>query len=307
MSYALLESLNGQNDGIFKQWLSQWNGVTPRIAWYPSAGSDFNDVSYLYIEDADKTLDWLSRPECRQARENTDTDQPRHFRRPDLDPEFFKHHIFLHTDYYNWGNSLQFEVGTVLHEQGNTTIKIVGVEQLPDCVLPRNPNLISFPEGNDSNDKVFFMQLEIKRGNTTSHAPLIYAFVENTAFCAKVLLKHQAQLSHILHIRYGGGLGGGGSSRGVWLQQTLSTFNVEYYIVNNSGSDTGRLDHFSRHGMPFHLGGRSELQSYAELYFPELNQFLQEVEDQEIIATLFEEISEHQWSGYGNVKWLKLD
>jgi len=314
MSYALLESLNGQNDGIFKQWLAQWNGITPRIAWYPSAGSDLKDVKYLKIETKDKTIDWLSRPERRHPIERRDSNKYRHFSKPDLDPEFFKHHIFLHTDYLdNWGQSLQFEVGKVLHEDNSTLIKIVELEQLPDCVLPLNPNLISFPKGDEITNKVFFMQLEISgERRKTSNVPMLYAFVENTAFCAKILLKHQAQLSHILHIRYGGGLGGGGRSRGVWLQQMLSTFKVEYYLVDNSGSDSGLLGlgaghHFSRHGAPFHFGGRGELQKFAEKYFPEFSDVLRDNASKEIIATLFEETYEQLWSYYGNVKWLKLD
>lgn len=46
MSRQLLEHFNGARNGLFAEWLRE-NPGTPRIAWYPSPGTDFHNLLYL--------------------------------------------------------------------------------------------------------------------------------------------------------------------------------------------------------------------------------------------------------------------
>ncbi len=47
MSKELLSNLNGNKSGHLKRFIDEFDG-DPRIAWYPSAGTDFRALLYLH-------------------------------------------------------------------------------------------------------------------------------------------------------------------------------------------------------------------------------------------------------------------
>lgn len=205
MSKKMLLELNGSSRGAFHRWLRAFDGE-PRIAWYPSAGEDFRDTLYLHREFA-------------KHRPGSRPDPPA----PD---------IFLHTDYFPWGSSTFLDTATV-RDDGRTTIRVKSIEQLPHCVLPLDPEIVDFPQGSAATGRVVFLELSVTSDVLgTFTAPVVYAFVENAAFCAMRALPLGARFSHIVHVRYGGGLGGGGKSSGAWLPNILGRVQCEVFLTD---------------------------------------------------------------------------
>lgn len=205
MSIAFLRSLNGQNCGPFRRWLQNLDRV-PRIAWYPSAGEDWRD--FLYLHPAYQSLS------------------------PAQGDESAAPDIFLHTDYFPWGYP-HFLDSDCAYSDLHTSIHISVLEELPRLDWPLHRGIVHFDKGGRATGRVFFMKISVsshKLGNFT--VPLIYAFTENAAFCAHQMLPYQATISHVVHVRSGGGLCGGGFSNGVWMLQVLQRLSTETFITD---------------------------------------------------------------------------
>ena len=206
MSRELLLDLNGSHNGPFRGWLNACDGE-PRIAWYPSSGEDFRDLFYLNPRFSDY---------CPPK-----GPEPRH---PD---------IFLHTDYFPWSESALLDT-EVLYKDGRSRIKIEEIEELPPCHVPIDPEIVDFPDGSHITGRVVFLHVSV-----TSHkfgtfsATVIYAFVENESFCTRKILPQKGKMSHVIHVRYGGGIGGGGKSTGIWLLNVLRKVQCEVLVTDN--------------------------------------------------------------------------
>lgn len=212
MSIEFLHSLNGRNCGAFRQWLDRLDHE-PRIAWYPSAGEDLRDLMYLHPGFGELSLAAQPEPPA-----------------PSL---------FLHSDYFPWTSS-RFLDSRWAYWDDRTCISVQAIEELPRLDLPLDPGIVHFPAGSAATGRVLFMQLEVGSDRLGSFSvPLIYAFVENAALCATRMLPHQARVSHVVHVRSGGGLGGGGYTNGVWLLQSLQRLQCEMFISD------GHLQHRS--------------------------------------------------------------
>ena len=251
MSKKLLYELNGTTKGNFRQFLDGFKGY-PRIAWYPSAGEDFRDLLYLHPSFVKKYPAFKS--------------EPRH---PD---------IFLHTDYFPWKSS-NFLDNRTIYMDGRTRISVATIEQFPRIDLPLDAGIVDFPEGSHATGRVIFLEIDVQSDVLGSfRAPVIYAFVENAAFCAKKILPFDGRFSHIIHVRYGGGLGGGGESSGAWLHNILKQVHCEVYITDGSAC----------------------MQSGDELairLYPELG------ESQDYELEKIRIIQSEKWSDHGNVSW----
>lgn len=250
MSRRLLEALNGDHRGQFSRWLSDMPGE-PRIAWYPSAGEDFRDLLYLHPQYAIRN----------RAVRKEDVGLP---------------DIYLHTDYFPWSTSTFLDVKTV-HSDSRTIVSIESMEELPRCDLPVDRRIVHFPEGSLATGRVVFLQVRIVSdvlGIFTR--PLIYVFAENAAFCAQRVLSLDGRFSHVIHVRYGGGCGGGGSSSGQWLRNVLRRMQCEAYLSDGNYYDDGIV--IKR--------------------FPELGP-----QEKESVLTPIRTIPSQSWSGHGNVVW----
>jgi hypothetical protein len=254
MSLELLHTLNGSNTGSFKKWLDAFEGE-PRIAWYPSAGTDFRDLMYLsgrYKEHSNAT--------------------------GALPPD-----IYLHTDYRHSSRSTFLDTKMVYSDE-KTTIEVIEFEELPQCILPRDDAVVFFADRNDATDRVLYLKLRVSSTILGDYeVPLLYAFVENAAFCAEKLLPSKSKISHIVHIRYGGGCGGGGYASGGWLLNVLQQLGCELFITD----------------------GRHKLQSgderVCELY-PSLSTDDNSYAHSDVLHVL----PGASWSDYGNVTWNKI-
>lgn len=205
MSKKLLMDLNGNKAGQFKEFLDQFER-DPRIAWYPSAGSDFRGLLYLH-------------PNYSQLFPASEQEpQP-----PD---------IFLFTDYDPWSYSLPLRQGTIFSD-GRTTVRIDHIEELAELSLPLHEEVVNFINRNPLTDTVLFLIIRINSNMLGSYTyPVIYARAENESFYCYKLAPNNAKISHIIHVRYGGGLGGGGKASGVWLLHVLKKLNCEVFITD---------------------------------------------------------------------------
>lgn len=252
MSKELLTALNGSRTGAFHRWLANFRG-DPRIAWYPSAGEDFRDLLYLHPNFSQRMPAETPEPEP-----------------PDL---------FLHTDYFPWSTS-RFLDHRRLHFDDRTSVTLQSFEELPRCDLPLDGKIVTFPNGSAATGRVLFMEVEVSSNVIgTFTAPVLYVFAENGAFCAKRILPNAGKLSHVIHIRYGGGCGGGGKSTGIWLLNILGKVGCECFITDSR---------YSRQS-----GDERTYACYPELTGPEDTSGLQTIRV----------LPSQSWSGYGPVSW----
>lgn len=254
MSERLLRALNGNRNGRFRAWLDRL-GREPRIAWYPSAGTDFRALLHLSPSFA--------------AME------------PAFGPEPAPPDIFLFTDYFPWGN-MTFLDSPTLYEDEHTTVTVRHLEPLPRLDLPLDPEIVDFPEGSVATGHVLFMELEVRSDRLgTLTWPLVYAFCENEAFCARTVLPNGGRFSHVILVRYGNGLGGGKCS-GAWIRNVLERVGCEAYIASGPMGD-GKGD-----------------EAVPRLY-PELAAVGPRLRRQQYRVT-----PSARWSSCGNVYWFRM-
>jgi hypothetical protein len=205
MSKELLYNINGNRTGEFKKFLDGINGE-PRIAWYPSAGEDFRAL--LYLDPSYSKINPAS----------------------ELEPQ--SPDIFLFTDYYPWKYST-FLDHSIIYMDSRTMVIVDHIEELPKLNLPLHEELVHFKEGSQVTDKALFLKIRIVSEilGTISY-PVIYAFAENESFYCNKIVPYKAHISHIIHIRYGGGCGGGGNASGVWLVNVLNNLNCELFVTD---------------------------------------------------------------------------
>lgn len=252
MSTELLYRLNGTKKGIFWSWLKDFKGQ-PRIAWYPSAGKDFRDLFYLHPRFAEFEPASQAEP---------------------LPPD-----IFLYTDYYPWSSSM-FLDNPIIYQDRRTTVSITSIEDLPRCELPLDGRIVDFEWGGPYTGCVKFIEIEIDSTVFGKiNYPVLYVFAENAAFCDSMILPNQGQISHIIHVRYGGGACGGGTSTGIWLLNILHKVQCEVLVSDG---------HFFR-------------QSGDERVY-RLFPSLQGHEDRTHFDPI-RTIASKRWSGHGDVTW----
>jgi len=252
MSKKLLYDLNGTKNGAFRRWLDNFKGE-PRLAWYPSAGEDFRDLLYLHPRFSEMNPASKSEPQS-----------------PD---------IFLHTDYYPRSSSSFLDSRTI-HQDNRTTISVESIEELPRCDLDLDSQIIDFPQGSNTTGRVLFLEINILSNVLGNFSfPVVYAFVENAAFCAKKILPNEGRLSHIVNVRFGGGCGGGGKSTGIWLLNILHKVNCEVFVSDS---------HYNRQ-----LGDERIYRLYPSLAGNEDTSQLEQIRV----------IKSEGWSGHGDVKW----
>ena len=253
MSLQLLNKLAGNTDGNFRKFIDGFKDKPePRIAWYPSAGEDFRALLYLSKQYSDLNPATKEEPAP-----------------PD---------VFLYTDYFPWKNS-RFLDHKVIYTDNNTSISLIAIEELPMLILPVPAELVDFPEGSKATNRCLFLKVVVYSETLGAYeVPVIYCFAENTVFFKDILLANKAKISHVIHIRYGGGLGGGGTSSGVWLLKTLQLLSSEILITDSH--------YYMQEGDEFAFSLCPILREQAEPNF-------------ETIRILRGE----KWSNHGDVRW----
>jgi hypothetical protein len=251
MSIELLDFLNGNRNGQFSSYLATIKDEEPRIAWYPSAGVDLKSLVYL------------------------SNNYSNHHPPLNVEIEPALPQLVILTDYNSLPN---LEIGRFEPMTGFNNIEasyaISNIEELPRLVLPLDSNLVDFPDAETGS--VYFMTVKINSSIGNWSVPVIYAVVENTAFYLDVLISKKAIISHIVRVRYGGGLGGGGKAGGSWIERTLKKLNTELLISSDCKHTNG--DDYVLEMYEDRMGNTPEYESIRKL-------------------------NEVYWSNYGEITW----
>jgi len=249
-----LHSLNGRKKGNFYRFLNDIK-KPPQIAWYPSAGWDFKALLFLH----------KGFTEIHPAKKEVIEPQS-----PDL---------FIFTDYAPFIPEDFTDPGYIIFEDSNTKISIVDLEYLPQIRLDNHTDIV-WKDSNEYTNKVFFFEIEVVSNRFGKYTvPVIYVCVENEAFCSRFLLPQQISLSHIIHVRYGGGCGGGGSASGAWIINILKSLSCKVFITD------GHHD--------WQNGDEAAIHCYPNL----------KKENQQTHLKRFRKIPGEWWSNHGDVSW----
>lgn len=248
-SKELLRILNGNNQGKFHLYLEEINN-DPSIAWYPSAGDDFRPLLYLSKNYAEYSKD-RHQKECF----------------PD---------IFLFTDYMPSPPEGFLDNETIFYD-GHTKLTRSEIEFLPHLDLPLDNEIVESANPSLLYGRVYFFTVHISSDSLGEFEyPVIYAFVENESFCSKVLLPNKVKISHIIHVRYGGGCGGGGKATGIWMLNVLRRLKCQVFVTD------GRYD--------CQDGDRAAYRLYPNLNGKPLFQIIRMVDSDD-------------WSSHGDIGW----
>jgi hypothetical protein len=208
MSLQFLRHLDNCDGNHFSTFVSSLKHE-PRIAWYPSAGTDFRAL--FYVNDA-----FQSKYPPINA----------------IDPK--EPDLFLYTDYGSYSETFEqilfHGANPIVHDDGRSKVTLSNIEQLNPLQFLRYADYRLNDENKKYFNRVFFFNATIESdefGSITK--PVLYAFSCNEQICSELLIPKKAKISHVIHVRYGHGFGGGNSS-GHWLQHVLSELHCEVYI-----------------------------------------------------------------------------
>lgn len=205
--------LNGNNRGAFHRYIQENKKKHLNICWYPSSGIDFRSLLYLsqtYTETISPDLKGIPIPD-----------------------------LFIHSDYMPWEHAHQFFEQNELFRDENTTITVEEREWLIMYDQPANfaEKMKAIVNGMTNpllKNKGLFLKLRIDSAQLGSYrVPLFYVFAPNEDFFWRYLKPTGAAVSHIVHVRYGGGMGGGGNASGCWLQHVLAHLKTHVFITDN--------------------------------------------------------------------------
>lgn len=208
MSTQFLRLLDNRRGVNYSAFVSSMKDEA-RIAWYPSAGTDFRTLFYL------NNAFLGSSP----AIEGEDPKEP---------------DIFLYTDYALNDNAFEkilFHGGNpVIHDDGRAKVTLSNIENLGRIDFESYPDYRLTEENKHFFNRVFYFNATIESADFGSITkPILYIFCCNEQICSEILLPVNAKISHIIHVRYGHGFGGGNSS-GHWIQHVLYPLQCEIYI-----------------------------------------------------------------------------
>ncbi len=243
MSRALLEFLNGGNQGLFRSLLDTL-GADPNIVWYPSANDDFRPLLFLSPQYA------KIYPSSEQK---------------DVFPD-----IFLFTDYFPWRNP-PFLDNPLIYKDNRTKVIIKEMELLPNLPLPLDPDILHFPNPVPvAYGKVIYFLVEVESILLGAlKYPVLYVFNENEAFCSKILLQYNARITHVIRKRYGSGWGGG-YANGLWLLGILKKLRATDFLFVNIPDRLGRGDEAALRLYPNLWGAPPRLIEFRKVYKSEL-------------------------------------
>ena len=147
------------------------------IAWYPSAGDDFQDL--IELSKFGEPVSGMNKL-------------------PNL---------FIHTDYSNTAAEF-FKKGNGTLRDDNLRIRVNFIAQLsikPEFKIHYNinPDFINDSNNKINTAKIYLYHFAISQNSSVVRLPLIYFSFENINFLEEVLLKHKIEISHLIKVREG--------------------------------------------------------------------------------------------------------
>lgn len=190
---SLLKAVYDQEERIINE-LQQQIGVSPNIAWYPSAGLDFRDLIEV--------------------------------NRTKIDPD-----IFVHTDYSDTG--VKLKCGLVFNDERTKVFinRITKLKFRQEVDYLVNPDYVVFPEDANPFPKIYLLDVKVETGFGEIKKPVLYFFMENINFLDEILLKNKINLSHFIKVREGCGFGGNKKSISI-AYAFLGELKVKHILVD---------------------------------------------------------------------------
>ena len=206
-----------------------------RVAWYPSAGTDFRPLLYLHPD---------FQSQCNVPK-------------PD---------VYLFSDCLDYPGEKLLEHG-VLFEDTRTRLTALSVEFIGVLNLSVRPELVHFSNPHPLRNHVYKINVQIESTELSpSTATVYYAFCENTAL-ANYLIRHRIRVSHLIRVCYVNAMGGSAAS-GVWLMNATEALRTEFLISDKNAdwytestnwreADDFAVQHFR--GIPSHPHAQLDL------------------------------------------------
>ena len=276
MSKSFLYKMNGEKEGGLRSWIDGFAGE-PNIAWYPTGRLDFRALMYL------SNL-YRHRFPTNEVPVVAEPIVPDIFIYTDASVDFFDQ-WFNRGDFNRPGSRLGRLIqnaadlgGYFLYKDSRTSIRVMHFENLPPISCSMYKSISGNLGSENTERKVVYMELRINSKILGSFmVPVIYINTENESFCAEYLLG-KANISHVIHVRYGG-LGGGGRASGIWIQQVLKALNTKVYITDENYA--------------WQPGDRAAREIYPSLF------------DQTaaVCLSVYRTTPSKYWSNHSNVKW----
>ena len=214
----ITQLITGQTPVATAAWRGVFAGARgqQRLLWYPSAGMDFRDV--LEMHPRRRALNRV--PEAPQ--------------------------LYLHTD-YAW--DVVPEAGAVVHQDDRTTVDVIESHDLQFVDGDAIHYHVSDEYVWETRRASPVPQLRLLRVRVTSNrlgvnlAWVLYASFETFNFLTEVLLKHRLRITHLVKVRDGSDLGGGGRVCGSTLYPLLGALGVRHLLADDHvGPDRRKLD-----------------------------------------------------------------
>jgi hypothetical protein len=175
-----------------------------RIAWYPSAGTDFCVLKYLSGFYTEKSIGLV----C--------PNQPE---------------VFVFTD-YNINPYNEFDIEKRFHDDDNDTIyKILETRSLTPISCEFYSEMV-VAERKEYYNNAVLLNVEVEQNHRKYTFPVIYISVVNEAFYNNFIAINNIKLSHIIHVRYGGGVFGGSNTSGAWLQNIIQHVECDLFVTD---------------------------------------------------------------------------
>lgn len=195
-------------------------GRDPHLLWYPSSGTDFRDLLHLQPD----------RFSGGRAKEGCVFDT-----HPD---------VFIHTDYCPGGGGSFLETPLVFDGRATRiTARRITPLVAPGLHFKVHPALVEFPLRSDATGRIVLLDLAVESNVLGKFdATILYLFVENTSFFLEAVVKHRLAVSHLVNIRDGSGLGGGGNVNFKFLWYFLGLMRSQYLITDNMGREMVHFD-----------------------------------------------------------------
>ncbi|HQK89000.1 MAG TPA: hypothetical protein PLU25_15375 [Acidobacteriota bacterium] len=217
-----LQPMHPEGEAHYAEFLAKLAalGRDPKLLWYPSSDQDYRDLLHLHPDRF-----------------------PRQSAVEDPVVETFPD-VYIHTDYLPWRPE-NFWSGAYLFDGRRTRIRAVRITplQAPDLGLEVCPALVDFPTGGPDTGKIVLMDAEVESDVLGRfERTVVYFASENISFFLAAVLRRGLTISHLVNIRDGSGLGGGGKVNFKFLWFFLGRMGTEYLISDNLGRSTVHLD-----------------------------------------------------------------
>ena len=191
-------------------------GDNPQILWYPSAGNDYRDIHEFYGTQYENNHPY------------TNEQKPT---------------LFIHSDAHaDWIN---LNVGQVFNGNEyamgfNPPITPILIRQrheltlIPPYNFNINPEYVHFNPGIQGGI-IYLLDISIYPNTEWEiNNQVIYFLFENMNFLEEVLLNNDIKVSHIVKIRDGYGMGGGGNVNHAVLRAFFKVLETKFFITDNN-------------------------------------------------------------------------